>query len=378
MVRNITLDKNTPGHIAKKFSCPSCRQRRYVKYWDAQAQVYLPDEFGRCDRMDHCGYFNQPWDYVKNLKMQTTMFGIKPKKEPKQERKKFKIVDKSVVVNSLTDYDSNSFYNFLSRLVGKDKAIEAMSQFFIGTENGGAIFWQIDSRLQCRTGSRIMYKEDGHRDKDIPPVRLFMKEDGYEPCFFGEHQIFGAPDDCIYAIVESEKTAVLCSIYMPELDGRTVVWLACHGVHGLTDEKMYPLADKDILLVPDCHFLGRATWGLLPMRKKKNEFGNMTPHPDGDLVEGYISVTDRLKKLKCTVRHFDPDNTLDDGSDLGDILALNPLKPSIHLVEPNYFELELIPVKEITPIFEQVVEKKPLEQLLRPTFVTQEILPWER
>lgn len=49
------LDKSS-----KKFICPSCGKRRFVKYIDRQTGNYLDGNYGRCDRSDNCGYFNSP------------------------------------------------------------------------------------------------------------------------------------------------------------------------------------------------------------------------------------------------------------------------------------------------------------------------------
>ena len=49
------LDKSS-----KKFNCPNCNQKRFVKYIDMEVSNYLPDEFGKCDRSDNCNYHKAP------------------------------------------------------------------------------------------------------------------------------------------------------------------------------------------------------------------------------------------------------------------------------------------------------------------------------
>jgi hypothetical protein len=49
------------------------------------------------------------------------------------------------------------------------------------------------------------------------------------------------------AIVESEKTAIISSVYLPQL-----IWLACGGSEGLNIDKCKCLKGRDVVLYPDC------------------------------------------------------------------------------------------------------------------------------
>lgn len=62
-------------------------------------------------------------------------------------------------------------------------------------------------------------------------------------CFFGLHLVNG---DKPVAIVESEKTAILCSEYIP-----LFTWLAAGALNGLNEGKMRPLKGLDVILFPD-------------------------------------------------------------------------------------------------------------------------------
>ena len=56
--------KNFPYELDKssrKFICPGCEKRRFVKYIDIETNQYLPERFGRCDREVNCGYFIDPY-----------------------------------------------------------------------------------------------------------------------------------------------------------------------------------------------------------------------------------------------------------------------------------------------------------------------------
>ena len=49
------LDKSS-----RKFACPNCDKRRFVRYIETETQEYMPDHFGRCDREISCGEHNSP------------------------------------------------------------------------------------------------------------------------------------------------------------------------------------------------------------------------------------------------------------------------------------------------------------------------------
>jgi len=64
-------------------------------------------------------------------------------------------------------------------------------------------------------------------------------------CFFGEH-LLAANTTAIVAIAESEKTAVMASIMMPDF-----IWLAAGSLNGLDEDKCKVLKHRTIVLFPD-------------------------------------------------------------------------------------------------------------------------------
>lgn len=358
----IRLDENVSGHIQKKWKCPACSQKRYVRFYNFKTSDYLDEKFGRCDRSDNCGYYLSPYSDES----------FKPGFTPNDSRSfvpepvKINYVEKEIVVRTLSKYEENNFVQFLIDRVGHDRAMEACLRFYIGTAKGnGTIFWQVDNFMMIRTGQLMFYKNDGHRDKDRSAKKLFKVEADYRACLFGLHQLFTESGDYLIAIVESEKTAILSSMYMPDVSGRKIVWLAASGSNGLTTEKIAALRGRDVCLVPDFSFHARATWGLLPMRKKHvDKIINgeakkiLLPHPDGDMVE-YESAADRLRAIGCNVSFFDPLPGVDDGSDIADTFAKETAPDEIKL--PEFGEL-LLHVEERGEI-------KPVKPLLQPEHV---------
>jgi hypothetical protein len=86
-------------------------------------------------------------------------------------------------------------------------------------------------------------------------------------------------------------------------------------------------------------FHARATWGLLPMRKKLNEKNMKVPHPEGDVQEDFVSVRHRLMNLGIPVSFFDPNPEIHDSSDIADLLIQSG--PPVFYVEPDLKSLTL-------------------------------------
>lgn len=45
---------------SKKFVCPSCNKKRFVRFVNTETNNYLEEIYGRCDRESSCGYFVKP------------------------------------------------------------------------------------------------------------------------------------------------------------------------------------------------------------------------------------------------------------------------------------------------------------------------------
>ena len=127
------------------------------------------------------------------------------------------------------------------------------------TPDQAIIFLQIDQDNQCRTGKIMQYNPTtGHRIKDpdkpgrINWLHSILKRRKQLPpdwqltqCLFGEHLLPQHPDKTV-ALVESEKTAIICAALMPQY-----LWLATGGKSGLTSERLNSLKGRKIIVFPD-------------------------------------------------------------------------------------------------------------------------------
>ena len=131
------------------------------------------------------------------------------------------------------------------------------------TAEGAIVFGQRDRQGRLREAHVMHYLQDGHRDHNRPPCPLswLMKNrwrdrDGQpllpsglrsNACLFGLH-LTGEHPEAPVAIVESEKTAIICSQW---LKAEGFLWLATGGSSGLSVERLRPLQGRRIILFPD-------------------------------------------------------------------------------------------------------------------------------
>ncbi|MGM9704507.1 MAG: DUF6371 domain-containing protein [Prevotella sp.] len=182
------------------------------------------------------------------------------------------LIDNAIMEQTLSHYDINPLYTFLAKSVGKEEADRLYRLYQIGTSKkwgGSAVFWQVDSQGAVRTGKIMLYDaKTGKRVKEPQPhvcwVHTEMRLKDYHlcQCFFGEHLLPLYPDKQVF-IVESEKTAVIASHFMPD-----VLWIATGGKNGCFNERaIHVLTGRDVVLMPD---LGATQeWQVkLPMLRK--------------------------------------------------------------------------------------------------------------
>ena len=136
-------------------------------------------------------------------------------------------------------------------MFGKETAFELQSLYNIGTsQTGGAIFWQQDRKGRFRTGKVINYKPDGHRDKEKYTwfVHKKIRNDfNYVQCFFGLHL---TTSEKPVALCESEKTAVMMSVYEPEF-----TWIASGGCEMLGTIRIAELPRLDKVFADNGQFV---------------------------------------------------------------------------------------------------------------------------
>ena len=235
---------------SKKFICPNCGEKTFVKYVENETNNYLSEDLGRCDRETNCGYHKKPNNEIIINNHISKVEIKKPTSYHEEED-----LHESYYFNtesSLVDFLKIKFENNYAEVMN------AIEKFMIGhytKTKDSTVFWQIDNNNNVRAGKIIIYNSStGKRSKglnDAVPINWMHKvkkiEDfNLEQCLFGLNQLPEIPIDKKIGIVESEKTAVILSIMYPDY-----YWMATGGKQNFKESMLKPIKDYQIVAYPD-------------------------------------------------------------------------------------------------------------------------------
>lgn len=258
--------------IRSRHTCPACGRKKCFTLYVDEDGMPLAENVGRCDHESGYGYHYTPKEWFrdhpeidgKDWRTEEPLWLKKALELKKQRRLCFIPIE--VVKKSVRPDIVSSFTEFMLYLFDDVTVVKLASEYQLGvTRAGDVIFFQIDIEGRCRTGKIMKYDpETGHRIKNertkgrINWVHSLMKCSGALPedweltqCLFGEHLLSRHPDKPV-ALVESEKTAVICSTMMPEY-----VWIATGGKSQF-NERLNVLQGREIVAFPDVD--GYETW----------------------------------------------------------------------------------------------------------------------
>ena len=287
-----------------KSICPKCGHKTFVLYIDNNTGQPVHETVGRCDRENNCAHHYTPKQYFTdnniNFDRKPTICTPITKPQPAPS-----FIDMDILKKTLTGYEKNELVKFLCGVFGVEVTKKVIERYFVGTsKNGGAIFWQVDLLNKVRTGKVIQYDESGHRRKDVTlPVQwvhslLKIPSFHLSQCLFGEHLLRDTTKKV--AIVESEKTAIIASVYLPNM-----IWLATGGSNGINIDKCQCLKGRNVILYPDAGMFDK--WN-----EKAKELSKLCIISVSTLVEQHAADTDKKA-----------------GYDIADYLLQNPYKDEI-------------------------------------------------
>jgi ssDNA-binding Zn-finger/Zn-ribbon topoisomerase 1 len=266
------LDKSS-----KKYPCPDCGKKRMVKYIDIETKQYLPDQYGKCDRLVNCGYDCNPYKQGYH-KTQMANFGEfwQTIKRSKNEINDYKTAKKpqyplpeNVLLHTLKNYEKNNFIQFLLTKYDADTVTQQIENYFVGTVNNYTSFAYIDSKGTCLAIALIQYDTNGKRIKNeiqarnihtylkneykhrkqVPPDWLtnYLTNENTFNCLYGEHLI-NLPSNQYkpIAVVEAPKTAFIASMCYSQY-----VWLAVGALSYLTVDRLKAIIKRQVYLFPD-------------------------------------------------------------------------------------------------------------------------------
>lgn len=245
--------------IKSRFRCPNCQkqEKTFTRYVDTESGDYLPIQYGKCERQNNCNYFLNPYsDGYKNEQtfIEKGHFKKSLYNNAKILNKPCSYIDSNNLLQSLKSYDNNHFLRFLFSHFREEIVHSLVAKYFIGTSSywvGSTIFWQIDIDGKIRTGKIMLYDPTtGQRIKSpfnhIHWIHKALNINEFElkQCLFGEHLL--KDNSSPVAIVESEKTAIISSVYFPKF-----TWLAVGSLTNLSKERCEVLKGRDVYLFPD-------------------------------------------------------------------------------------------------------------------------------
>lgn len=261
-----------------RHTCPQCGHKKEFTLYVDERNVPIDESCGRCNR-ERCGYHLTPSEYFK-----AHPTNDRPDFSTWKQPEPIKVVPASYLPTSLlipdTHRASNNLFRFMAKEFGEVEAIRVFDAYRVGTSrhwknNDGlaTTFPQIDDKGRlCQlkvmaynpvTGKRM--KKQDHTElwsdktqkyfTDTRPMdkiwfagKTLLKnyEANLQQTFFGCHLIKASSR---IGIVESEKSALICSILMPE-----ITWIATGGCNGCkwTESAVFkPLIRKRVVLYPD-------------------------------------------------------------------------------------------------------------------------------
>jgi hypothetical protein len=247
-----------------RHTCLVCESSKvFVRYVDEQTGHYLASHVGRCNREAKCGYHYTPRQFfsdnpsVKAERLSTRSVNHGAKKMRITSATKVDLLSVEILKRTLGAYERNNFLKFLSSRFVLDEVSLVVRRYLIGTwSDNRTVFWQIDNCGRVRTGKLIAYSAvTGKREKGRAPswVHAELKRTGalstnftLQQCFFGEHLLRRELTQVI-GLVESEKTAIVASLFMPDY-----LWVATGGCGNLDLTRLWrAMRGRRVILFPD-------------------------------------------------------------------------------------------------------------------------------
>lgn len=260
-----------------RHACPECGHAgAFVRYIDTATGEPLAANVGRCNREDSCGYHYKPAQYFQDHPEQGQPY-TPPRREkhrpivrewrPAPPLESYTIP--AATLNALLEAEKAAdqkrlpsarrghtpeLFIYLCKVLGPERYAAIRKAYKLRSYRGAAVFWYVDCAGHYRTGKRMYYHDNGHRNKDWPPsyIHSLLKEQGKLPegwklrrCLFGEHLLAERPAAPV-ALVESEKTALIGAALIPG-----AVWLAAGGKQYLNAESCAALRGRRVIAYPD-------------------------------------------------------------------------------------------------------------------------------
>ncbi len=195
-------------------------------------------------------YFN-----TDNIEVINEVNVIKEHQPVKPSFHSLQLQDKIIREYESQKFDDNLTSFLLDNFTFDEVQTVTQNYYLTGTNyywNNATIFWQIDENEKIHAGKIMLYnKLTGKRIKEpyihINWLHNAIKEPDFNlnQCLFGLHLIAEDYSKNI-AIVESEKTAIIMSIFLPQY-----IWLATGSKSNFKKQLLKPIKKRTCIAFPD-------------------------------------------------------------------------------------------------------------------------------
>ena len=266
---------------SKKYHCPDCGKKRFVRYIDGETGDYLPEQYGRCDKGDGHYFLNPYLDgYAKRIWGQGNRSEIPKNWKPRRKKPKTVFFNFEIFRQTLQPerYGKNTFVqNLLHRVqfpFEVDEVTKVIQFYRLGTiatgyRAGAITFPFIDENQNVRAVQVKQFDKSNHttgtdflhsivakhhtcNNKPLPEwLEAYTKQDKRVSCLFGAHLLSKYPNNPI-ALVEAPKTAVYGTLYfgLPETP-ESLIWLAVYNKSSFSFDKIKSLQGRFVYVFPD-------------------------------------------------------------------------------------------------------------------------------
>lgn len=300
-----------------RYTCPGCGKHKvFTRYINSETGEHLADNVGICNRVVKCGYHYKPKDYFEdnplergNAKTTQRKTQFIAHRTTHEERTPSYLPPEYLEMSCVPDLQNNNhLITYLKTVLG-NVTDRYVTLFNIGTSKrpwlGATIFWYVDGSGRIRSGKIILFNPiTGKRIKEPfshitwVHTRLLkkgvIKEFNHDLCLFGEHQLITNPHKPV-CLVESEKSALIASAYLPEF-----TWMACGGLSLLSAKRLSAISRNTIVLCPDIN--GYEAWERKAHDLRTNGFRVTV----SSLLEKHPAVTDDDRKAGLDLADFLP------------------------------------------------------------------------
>ncbi|WP_031530528.1 DUF6371 domain-containing protein [Dyadobacter crusticola] len=290
-----------------RITCPSCGARKsFAPYIDVETGQELPENYGRCNRADSCGYHLNP--YKDGFGREDKPDGFVPAPIRKQQPVKPVVnLPRELLKSTYFQSEENTLIKHLARLFSSDVVKSLRREYLIGNHDvwpGSAVFWFVSQKGNIRAGQVKQFDESGHTVKingDSRTVwihKLVPKDtewlEGYEnqdmrvDCLFGEHLLDRYPGKPI-ALFESPKTAIIATPFFPKF-----LCLAMGALDYFTENRISALKGRKVILYPDLSPSGKAfhKWS-----EKAEKFKHVADFKVSEILEKVATDDERIEGL---------------------------------------------------------------------------------